>query len=297
MPGVFSATGDRVLDPRELLLSNLDVVERAVAFACRRWRIDADDAEDLASAVHLKLIDNDYAVLRTFGHRCAFSTFIGIVVQRVILDWRIHEWGKWHPSAEAKRLGPLALELEQLVRRDGRTPEEALTILAPRHEGLTRDSMRSLLERLPERAPRQRTVALDEADSMTGSCGEGVDEAVLAGERRDVSRKLSAAMSAAIEALPDEDRLILQLRFEGVMTVADIARSMQLDQKVLYRRIERCTQELRSRLLRAGVAWRDVRDLIGRNDTVLEFTLRKQEARPSRGSDDATSATHSEGSS
>lgn len=117
-----------------LLTTNLALVERAVAFACRRYRLTPDDAEELGAIVRLKFVENDYAIVRAFSGRCAFSTYVHIVVQRMALDYRIHVWGKWHSSAEAKRLGPLAVELEILLHRDGRTLDEALPLLAARHE-------------------------------------------------------------------------------------------------------------------------------------------------------------------
>ena len=40
-------------------------------------------------------------------------------------DWRNARWGKWRPSAEARRQGALATHLERLMRRDGLTFEEA----------------------------------------------------------------------------------------------------------------------------------------------------------------------------
>lgn len=237
----------------------------------------------------LRLVENDYAILRAYEGRSSFSTFISIVVQRMALDYRIHMWGKWHVSAEAKRLGPLAIDLERLLRRDGRTLDEALVILGSRHDGVTRESLAALAARLPERAPRQREVAIVEAESLPAR-NAAADDGVLAGERRHASEKVSAVMSAIIGRLPEDERLILQLRFEGGMTVAQIARALRLDQKVLYRRIERRMREIRVELERSGIATADVLDLIGRDDAVLSFDLRKQEPRPSMPGDETATA-------
>src|SRR5215212_3086060 len=124
---------ERALRADELLTSNLPLIERAIAFACRRNQLSPEDAEEFGSVVKLRLVENDYAVLRAHEGRSSMATFIGIVVQRMLLDFRIHAWGKWHASAEAKRLGDVALELEQLMHRDGRTLGEAFTILAAKH--------------------------------------------------------------------------------------------------------------------------------------------------------------------
>src|SRR5947209_1314930 len=126
------------LHPRQLLEDNLDLVERVIRFTSRRQRLDEADAEEFASTVKLRLIENDYAIVRKFQGRSHLSTFLTIVVQRMLLDYRIHHWGKWHASAEAKRLGDVALELEQLLHRDGRTIDDALPLLRAQHPEATR---------------------------------------------------------------------------------------------------------------------------------------------------------------
>ncbi|HWW62040.1 MAG TPA: sigma-70 family RNA polymerase sigma factor [Thermoanaerobaculia bacterium] len=273
-----------------MLTTNLALIERAIAFACRRHRLDADDAEELASIVKLKLVDNDYAILRAYEERCGFATYISVVVQRIALDYRIHQWGKWHASADAKRLGALAVELEQLLVRDGRTLDEALTILTPKHAAVTRASLESMALRFPARAAKRRDVELAEAESVAVTTGNGVEEPVMAQDRRRTSERLSTIMSSVIARMPEEERLILQLRFEGSMTVAQIARALRLDQKLLYRRIEQRMRDLRAALENAGLASGDVLDLVGRDETILDFDLRNARPRPSIANDETVAA-------
>lgn len=261
------------------------MIERAVAFACRRYGLRPEDAEEFEAIVKLKLVENDYAILRSYEGRCSFATFIGIVVQRMAIDFRIHEWGKWHASAEAKRLGPIAVGLERLLHREGRTIDEASAIL-----GESRETLEALAARLPPRPPRRRDVAIEEAEPGAITKPSDAEELVFAGERRRTSEKVSSIMSALLSRVPDDEQLILQLRFEGGMTVAQIARALQIDQKVTYRRIERRMQELKQELLRAGVDPRDVLDLIGRDEAVLRFGFGKTDLRPSIASDERTQA-------
>jgi len=275
----------------ELLTSNLAVIERAIGFAARRYRLDPNDAEEFAAVVKLKLVDNDYAILRAYEARSSFATYISIVIQRLALDYCIHAWGKWHASAEAKRLGTLAIDLEQLLHRDGRTIDEALVILASKHEGITRESLQSIADRLPDRAPRHRDVGLEKAESVAVTWPADVEEPIFANERRHASERLSAIMSAVIARLPEDELLILQLRFEGRMTVSQIARSLGVDQKLTYRRIEKRMREIRTELERSGIAWRDVLDLIGRDEVLLQFDLGKQKPRPSKAADETAQAT------
>lgn len=274
-------------DPRELFTANLALIERAVGFACRRYRFGDDDAEEFASIVNLKLLEDDYAVLRTYEQRSKFSTWISVVVQRMALDFRIAVWGKWHASAEAKRLGSAAVELEQLVHRDGQTMEAASTIVMWNHQ-ITREALQAIANRLPAREPRRRQVELE--DTTLVAKPATVDDALLAKDRQRVAQQLSRILSTAIRGLPDEDRLILQLRFGGGMTVAQIARSLQLDQKLLYPRISERLHDMREVLLASGIDPADVADLIGRDGAILEFDLRNQKRRPSNGTDEGATA-------
>lgn len=259
-----------------LLTENLPVIERAVAFACRRYALRPEDAEEFASIVKLKLIENDYAILKAYEARSSFATFISIVVQRMAIDFRIHEWGKWHSSAEAKRLGPLAIDVERLLHREGRTIEDAAAIV-----GESREAVEQLAARLPARAPRRRDVALEDAEPSAITKPADAEDLAVADDRRKTSEKVSAIVSALLSRVPDDEQLILQLRFEGGMTVAQISRALQIDQKVTYRRIERRMRDLKEELLRAGVDSRDVLDLIGHDDALLRFDFGKEKPRPS----------------
>lgn len=268
-------------EAQELLTANLAVVERAVAFAARRYRLDPADAEEFEAVVKLRLVENDYAILRAFENRSSFSTFISIVVQRMALDYRIHAWGKWHTSAEAKRLGDQAVELEKLLQRDSRPFEDAVRIMTSRFPDTTPDSLQALAARLPQRAPRHRDVALEEAESVAVARPAVVEEPLFASERRRTSERVSSLMTGVIARLPDADRLVLQLRFEGGMTVAQIARSLGLDQKLTYRQIERNMRDIRRELEHAGIASGDIADLIGGDEALLHFDFGKPAARPS----------------
>jgi len=243
--------------------------------------LDQDDAEEFASIVHLKLIENDYAILRKFEERASFATFISVVVQRMALDYRIHVWGKWHTSAEAKRLGPLAEKLDQLLHRDRRTLDEALVLLEAHHDGVTRQSLQALADRLPAHAPRLRAVALDDTHPATVSRDDSAEDRSMARDRDRASARLAAVMSAVIAKMPEEARLILQLRFEGGMAVSQIARMLKIEQKSLYRRLEQQMRHLREELEAAGLQSSQVLDLIGRDDVPLHFDLGNRKRRPS----------------
>jgi RNA polymerase sigma factor for flagellar operon FliA len=261
-------------EPDKILVENLPLIEQIVASIGRRKGMDAAAIEEFAADVKLRLVSDDYSIIRAFAGRSSFSTYMTSVVARLLLDYRNQQWGKWRASAEAERLGETAIELEQLLYRDCRPPEEAFDELVKKHPELTRPDVDALVVRLRRRV-RRRMVGLGEASAVGTAADEGsVQDAQSA-------RRISAVVSAHIETLPDEDQLLLRLRFDSEMTVAQISRSLHIGQQLLYRRLYKLFQALRTDLERAGIEAGDVADLIGKDTVLLDFRLKNANVRPS----------------
>src|SRR5690349_4242917 len=113
------------MDPRQLYLENLDTIDRISESMCRRNGVRGADAEDFASDVKLKLLQDDYAVLRKYRGASSTTTFLTVVIANLFRDYRVKAWGRWRPSAEAKRRGETAVLLETAIYRDGRSFEDA----------------------------------------------------------------------------------------------------------------------------------------------------------------------------
>lgn len=261
-------------EPSEILLKKLPEIEQIIVSICRRKGMDADATEEFAAEVKLRLIERDYAIIRKFEGRSPFEVYIGAVVKRLLLDHQRHEWGKWRPSSEAQHLGPLAVDLERLLHRDGRSIEDALLLLQSDHPNVTRKELERIAVRLPVRVGR-RKVNLEKAASVPGP-NNRLDPA-----RMETARRISTAVNVVIERLPEEDRLIFRMRFESGMTVAQVARALHLPQPLLYRRLYKRFDEFRAELDRAGIAAADVEDLIGTDTELLDFHLKNRDIRPS----------------
>jgi RNA polymerase sigma factor for flagellar operon FliA len=261
-------------EPDRILVGNLPLIEQIVASIGRRKGMDAAAIEEFAADVKLRLVSDDYSIIRAFAGRSSFSTYMTSVVARLLLDYRNQQWGKWRASAEAERLGETAIELEQLLYRDCRSPEEAFDELAKKHPGLVREDVDALVLRLRRRV-RRRMVSLQEA-STVGTAGD--EQSV---EHAQSAKRISAVVGAHIETLPNDDQLLLRLRFDSEMTVAQISRSLHIGQQLLYRRLYKLFQALRSDLERAGIEAAEVADLIGNDTVLLDFRLKNGNVRPS----------------
>jgi RNA polymerase sigma factor for flagellar operon FliA len=254
------------MDLEQLFLDNLPLLDRILAATSRRYRLTKEEGEDFASLVKLKLIADDYAVLRAHSGRSSLYAYLVTVVQHAFLDHRNHLWGKWRPSAEAQRLGPLAVRLDTLLSRDGLTLDEACA----RVPAEDREAMRQLAERLPVRVKRQveGTAALESLPAREGT----PEDRLLESERHGATAALEQALAGAVGGLAPEDRLLLQLRLEQGVTLASVARSFGHDPRQLYRRWETLLRRLRESLEKNGyderqVAWALGADRAARGET------------------------------
>jgi len=236
----------------QLFLESLPVINAAVGYVCRRYRLSADQADEFASEVRLHFIERNYEPLRRFEGRSSLKTYLITVAGHLFLDYRNRLWGKWRPSAEAVRIGPLAIHFEKLVIRDGWSAAQAAEVLVTNH-GVAPDELRALDRlKISQRQPPREMVSEREAETVESN-EPAPDEKIVRGEQGFRARRVQAALERARQALPAEERLILRMRFDDSMSVADIARALHRDQKRLYRTIERLFATLRDHLEADGI--------------------------------------------
>ena len=252
-------------DGRTLFESHRELIDRVIGYVCSRHRLRAQDAEEFAAHVHLKLIEGDCQVLRRFEGRSSVQTFLTVVVHRLFLDYRNHEWGKWRPSAAARRDGPTAVLLERLLTRDGLTLDEAVEVLASRHDlRLPPGEVERLVALMPPRTRRQH-----ESDAVLvglPSPEPSAEALAMAADRRQAGEQLLAALDRALASLEPQDQLALRLRFEDGRTVAGIAAVIGVEPRRLYARMTRLFAHLRAALEEQGFQAPAVLELIGTLD-------------------------------
>jgi RNA polymerase sigma factor for flagellar operon FliA len=261
MPDSRGAAG-----PEQTLLANLPLIERVARKVCRRRHLSTQDAEDFESALKLKLVADDYAVLRKFNDRSRLSTYLCSVTEHYLLDYLDHLWGRWRPSAAAQRLGEVAVKLERLLTADRLSLAEACEVLRTNHKvGFTTAELEALAAQLPARSTRRFTT--EDALAAVPASGVDADALVEESEQEQLRRRVEGALAQALEQLPDQDRLIIQMSLQNGMTAASIARGLRLDPKGIYRRVEQIRAALRRSLESQGVQAADVTRLLGEGPT------------------------------
>jgi len=238
----------------------LPLLDRCVRFVARRMGLSADEAEDLAGAARLKLIEDDYAVLRRFQGKSRLDTFLHMVVRNLAIDRQREKEGKRVSSAEAKRRGGWAIKYEAL-RVGGLGADEARQRLL--QEGLAPDrkELEAFEARLVVRGPRRFDG--EEALKRQACPGLNPEEALLEQERLKIGSRARVLLGRALGELAPDDRMALRLFFEQGIGARQIARVLgwKSDKRV-YHRIEQLCRGLRVALKAAGLTDQEIRQLL-----------------------------------
>lgn len=259
-----------------------ETIEAVLAHIRRRHRLTPDAADEFSSWARLRLFEDDCAILRKFRGQSTLRTYLTTVLVHLFLDWRNAQWGRWRPTALARRVGPLAIELERLVLRDGRDYEEAVEVLLSTSAAASRVACDQTWAQLKRQPVRRMTTsdALVEVPAPVDSHPAADFESV-----QQKAWRAAGALRQSLRRLDGHEQVILRLSYVNRFTAKQIAAAMDLEAKPLYRRIEQIEAKLGAFLLAAGVSKDEVRDLLGSPGVdlgeILDEELRKPKDGPS----------------
>lgn len=247
-------------DYRALLLEHLPFIERKVRAVARRHALSPCDADDLDGQVKLRMVANDYAILRKFQGKSRLTTYLTPVIQNIFRDFRIQRWGKWRPSAAARRMGDVGVQLETLISRDGFELHEAVEILRERFAaGISDRALERMAAELPRRTTRRFA---SDAGLERLEARERGDCKVVESARSAARHRVEQVLRGVLDSLDDEERIILRMRFAEGFTFREIARTLGMDERRIYSRARRLLNEVRQRVEAGGVACDDVLELL-----------------------------------
>jgi RNA polymerase sigma factor (sigma-70 family) len=247
-----------------MFLAHLPHIKRVAAHECRKRGFSREETEDFGSIVTCKLIEDDYAVIRKHREKSTLKTYLTVVIQHLFQDHLNHLWGKWRPSEEAKRLGPLAIQLDRLLHRDRLTLDEACKTLLTNHDvKATRQELEDLAAKLPPRILRPPKEPIEDEEAL-GNLPSGElppDDRLRAQEGKTRLQEILEMLKEIHEQLPPQDALLVRMMSSG-HKISVIARTLDLEQKPLYRRLEKILKELRQELERRGVRPEEISELL-----------------------------------
>jgi RNA polymerase sigma factor (sigma-70 family) len=212
--------------------------------------------------VRYKLIDRDFAILKKFQGRSSITTYLTVVVERLCLDFFNERWGKWRPSSAALKLGATAIQLEQLIARDGLSFDEAVnTLQINRGISESREELLGLFVQLPIRTVRR--LAGEEELALVAARGGASDPAFDLPEEYALAVRIETALAEGVAALATRDRLLIKMHYLDGLPVTSIARLLDLEARPLYNHIEDIKRRLRAHLRKSGVDESHVNRIVG----------------------------------
>jgi RNA polymerase sigma-B factor len=220
---------------REVLVERFLPLARQLARRYQRANEPLDDLVQVASIGLVKAIDRFDPERGTAFSSYAVPTILG-ELKRYFRDsaWAVHV-----PRGMQERVMRVNQAISRLARDTGRSPtaaEVAEALDLPTEEVLEAMEAAIAYDAVSLEAPRAGE--LREGDSYAESVGE-VDE-------RFELIEYQAAIAPTVSALPERDRLVLELRFVHDLTQSEIADRIGVSQMHVSRLIRRALTRLRT---------------------------------------------------
>jgi RNA polymerase primary sigma factor len=217
--------------------------------------------EDAYQEVCLKLIENDFHRIRSYGGRGSFTGYILTVVDRILIDLVRRETPRRRMPAAVSRSAPLDQAIYAAVVWEA-CPQDADRLAAALRGRLAQDptvaDIAEAIARLAGITRLERASPATEAISLDTLLGEGgglsiadssptPEDRLLLFEEEQRRGVLVAAVNAAAEKLPADERLYLQIVFSAIepLPARGIARLMGCPVEEVYRLKQRTQKWLK----------------------------------------------------
>jgi RNA polymerase sigma factor (sigma-70 family) len=229
---------------------HLETLVSAVSCVARRRRLDPDERGELLSRAALKLLERNEHVLESFSGGCKLRTYLVQIVDRLWIDGRIERVGKWRPTVRSKLLGTTIVQLDRLIRRDGREPREAVELA--RQRSCRNRSVAELEAAATELAGARRPVEVP-LESLELAEPRATDDRLVEQQRAAQAVRLSWILREELRALPNLERQALELRYLEGYSARAAATVLSVAEAEVYPLAYAALRKLRRALAARGV--------------------------------------------
>lgn len=249
--------GLRSRQPQQPWAKFLELYSPLILQVIRFFERDADRQADCFLFVCEQLTRKRFRRLRRFRLQgpASFPTWLRAVLRNLCLDWHRKEFGRERIFQSVARLPVLEQEIFRLVYEEGLAVDEAYLVLHQHFPHLTREQMAEGLDRIQQSlTARQRwllTLRQRRIESLdVASINEQVLQEQLADDSPDPEALAALSerrvtLARALGRLAKPERLLLRLRFEQGLTLAQLARITRLgDPQRVDRRIKEILKQL-----------------------------------------------------
>lgn len=189
------------------------------------------------------------ALRRPLGARPPLSTFLYTVVHNITIDWFRRRDGRPRLSTVAAALPPLQQRIFEYVFLDGRSHVEAYELLRSRDAPDL-----AFAAFLGELSGTYRAVRRSSRGHIAAQLAQPPPAGPDAPPDPAVASEQRVLLARALEALPADDRLAVQLYIVDEMPADQVARVLGYpNAKTVYNRVYRALGAIRSHLAKAGI--------------------------------------------
>ncbi len=235
----------------EFLEENRDTVTQIALCAFRRLGMPAEEAEEFVADVYVRLLSAERPLVARCTQPGSARSYLSVAIMNLARDYRTKAWGKWRPSAQARRLGALATRLERMLHRDGYSLSEATRLLSAEDARLSEKQLVALSRLLPRRVARRSFSSID-AGLMSPLAAPSIQADQLI-THTSTARALVRLIREALVSASDQERTLIHERFVVGKTVATIARERGIKPARAYRILAGCLSRIRQACEGAGI--------------------------------------------
>jgi len=259
------------MDYARFIEENIHIIDQAIKCICRRHNLSVEEAEEFASEVKCKLIGNDYKVLRQFKGKSPESpskTYLLTVITNLFIDKKRKEQGRWRPSEKAKRLGDVAIKLDELLHKDNYSLEEAYKILRINYNvTLSEEELDRIFHEIDKkRTPRIKEVLWEDWEDKEIRSAITYPRMIPDEEEKrrleKVKEKLFALIAEIFGTLSETDRLVLKMFLDN-HPISEIARCLGVPRNTIEKRLKEILHEFEKRIRASeGINQNDINEII-----------------------------------
>ena len=248
------------MDPKDLLAS-AEVLRRIEA-ACRRRFRDETEADECYVFVLDGLTAGDYKRLRAFQGRSDPKTYVYVLTNSLISDFRRKKYGRRRIPQAVRNLGAWAESVYRFICWEKYSLDAAyeLVTLDGLYSGSLEDFYAFVEPVLAVPCPENPTfVSVDITDEknpgpvLAAAPDTGPLERLL--EKLDHERRSQASrvIQKVTAGFAEEDQILIRLVFGSDLSVAAVGRAIGLKPAPARKRLERLLVKIRERLLVEGI--------------------------------------------
>lgn len=244
---------------------NIETIYSTINFFCRNKQIIGEDKKDFSSQILIKVIDNDYKVLRSYNKKSKLTTYLLTVISNYYIDLKRKEIKRWRPSKKSKNKGPIAVKLDELINKKNYTLEEAHDTLTINHNyNVTLDELSKIASEFKNSTRQIRKVSDTHLTTLTDN-NPHTEEAIIKTEDQKTVNDMIRVSVKIRENLPGEAKLILKMRFFDDYSISQIGRMLNIKRHAVDKILKDSLKEIKDSLIKEDADFNEITKYINEN--------------------------------